>query len=418
MIFNQKNHWSRSLISQKSRRFQTIVTFLDTSGHVSIESLYWLIYDKNASGIYKSQRFYAESSGLDSNACTASIPLIDRALFLDLPVPSRFLKGLNFSQLILRTGIPTQSSTSRFNHHREVFTILSTLLMKNYDSRRKSPMKIGLVDVGGGYRGIYETGVLDYCLDFRISFDLGIGVSAGSANLISYAAGQYKRNYQFFTEYGLRKEYAGMKNFICRKSYLDLDYVYSTLSNSDGENPLNYSEFQRNPMEFLVVATEAETGKAVYFNKNDVKQDDYSILKASCAIPFVCHPYRVGETPYYDGALSDPVPIQKAFDLGCDKVIVLLTKPENQVRTPGNDTKLARMIQRQYPIAAEKLRQRAALYNAGVALTQKYVKEGRALIVAPDDTCGVGTLTRDARKLDLLYQKGYYDGKKIAKFLK
>ena len=46
---------------------------------------------------------------------------------------------------------------------------------------------IGIVDVGGGYRGIYASGVLDYCMDHRLQFDVGVGVSAGSANLISYA---------------------------------------------------------------------------------------------------------------------------------------------------------------------------------------------------------------------------------------
>ncbi len=83
--------------------------------------------------------------------------------------------------------------------------------------------KVGVVDVGGGYRGIYAAGVLDRCLDDNITFDLGIGVSAGSANVISYAAGQARRNYQFYTEYGLRKEYAGIKNFLVKRSFVDLD---------------------------------------------------------------------------------------------------------------------------------------------------------------------------------------------------
>ena len=50
-------------------------------------------------------------------------------------------------------------------------------------------MKTGVVDVGGGLRGIYAAGVLDYCMEHGIRFDLGIRVSAGSANLASYAAG-------------------------------------------------------------------------------------------------------------------------------------------------------------------------------------------------------------------------------------
>lgn len=278
--------------------------------------------------------------------------------------------------------------------------------------------KIGIVDVGGGYRGVYATGVLDYCIDHHIQFDLGIGVSAGSANLISYMAGQRGRNYQFYTEYGLRKEYAGIGNFLFKKSFIDLDYVYGTLSNSDGENPLDYPAAASNPMEFITVATEAETGEAKYFDKGDISQDDYNILKASSAIPFVCHPYAVGETLYYDGALGDTIPVAKAFELGCNKVVLLLTLPKDTVRTSKTDRKLAARIRKKYPLAAEKLEQRAEHYNEGVALAKKLVAEGKVLIVAPDDTCGVSTLSRDAGALRRLYEKGYQDGKVISDFLK
>ncbi len=277
--------------------------------------------------------------------------------------------------------------------------------------------KVGVVDVGGGYRGIYAAGVLDRCLDDNITFDLGIGVSAGSANVISYAARQARRNYQFYTEYGLRKEYAGIKNFLVKRSFVDLDYVYGTLSNSDGENPLDYAAFRLNPMEFLVVATEAETGNAKYFDKHDIAQDDYSVLKASSAIPFVCHPYAVKDQLYYDGALGDPVPIEKAFQMGCDKVVLLLTLPEDTVRTSDRDKRLAAGIRKRYPLAARNLERRAQRYNDCVALARSYAKQGKLLIVAPDDTCGVSTLKRDAGALRQLYEKGYRDGAKIAPFL-
>ncbi len=278
--------------------------------------------------------------------------------------------------------------------------------------------KIGVVDAGGGYRGIYAAGVLDYCLDHGIQFDLGIGVSAGSANLISYAAGQARRNYHFYAEYGLRKEYAGFKNFLFKRSFVDLDYVYGTLSNSDGENPLDYAAAVKSPMEFFAVATEAVTGDAKYFDMSYISQDDYSVMKASSAIPFVCHPYPVGDTLYYDGALADPIPIEKAFLMGCNKVVVLLTLPEDTLRTPDRDMKLATRIRKKYPLAAEKLTQRAKRYNEGVTLSKSYAEDGKALIVAPDDTCGVSTLSRDADALRRLYEKGYRDGAKIVPFMK
>ncbi len=278
-------------------------------------------------------------------------------------------------------------------------------------------MKIGIIDVGGGFRGIYACGVLDYCLDRNIRFDLGIGVSAGSANLASFIAGQRGRNFIFYTEYGLRKQYASVRNFIMKRSFIDMDYVYGTLSNHDGENPFDYDALQKNPTEFIVVATNAETGEAKYFDKRDIRQDDYDTFKASSSIPFVCKPYFVQGTPYYDGALGDPVPVEKAFASGCDRVVVLLTKPENVIRTPERDEKFAALIRKRYPNAAEKLRQRANRYNESVALAQKYARQGKALIVAPDDTCGVSTLSRKPADMKRLYEKGYADGEKIKSFM-
>ncbi len=278
-------------------------------------------------------------------------------------------------------------------------------------------MKIGVVDVGGGLRGIYAAGVLDCCMDQGIRFDLGIGVSAGSANLVSYAADQRGRNYQFYTEYAFRKQYMSLSNFITKRSYVDMDYVYGTLCNSDGENPLDYPALRDNPMEFYVVAADALTGEPKYFDKGDIRRDDYSIMKASSSIPFVCKPYVVQGRPYYDGALGDPIPVEKAFQLGCDRVVLILTKPEHELRTPKKDERLAAGIRKRYPVAAEKLCKRAQRYNEGVAMAQEYAKRGNVLIVAPDDTCGVDTLKKDKESLHRLYEKGYADGEKITDYL-
>lgn len=278
-------------------------------------------------------------------------------------------------------------------------------------------MKTGIVDVGGGLRGIYAAGVLDYCMAENIRFDLGIGVSAGSANLTSYCAGQKGRNYIFYTDYSFRKEYMGVENFLSQRSYVDLDYVYGTLSQANGEYPVDYPAIRDNPMEFYVVATEARTGRPKYFTKADIHQDNYDIMKASSSIPVVCKPYEIDGVPYYDGALSDPVPVEKAFALGCDRVVLLLTKPERFLRTPNKDERLAACIRHTYPAAARSLCQRAQRYNESVALARLQARQGKVLVVAPEDTFGVDTLTRDKEALDRLYWAGFADGEKIKAFL-
>lgn len=277
--------------------------------------------------------------------------------------------------------------------------------------------KIGVVDVGGGFRGVYAAGVLDHCMHKGIWFDLGIGVSAGSANLASYCARQPQRNHKFYTEYGLRKEYAGIGNYLRDRSYINLPYIYGTLTNSDGEYPIDYDTMMANPMEFLTVTTNALTGEVNYVPKGDLVRDSFLPFMASSAIPGVCRPVYMDGIPYYDGALGDPVPVAKAFEMGCDKVVLILTLPENTVRTPGKDEKLASRIRKEFPEAAEALRNRAQKYNEGVELARQYAAEGKLLIISPDDTCGVHTLCRDDFKMRHLYGKGYVDAEKIPPFL-
>lgn len=279
-------------------------------------------------------------------------------------------------------------------------------------------MKSAIIDVGGGMRGIYAAGVMDCCMEENIHFDVGIGVSAGSANMVSYAAGQKGRNYLFYTEYSSRKEYMSLRNLIHKGSYIDMDYIYGSLSNKGGENPLDYPAIAANPAEIITVATNALTGEAKYFDKSDIAQDNYDIIKASCSIPLACPPYMVKGTPYYDGALSDPIPVKKAFFMGCDKVVLILTRPKDFRRKPGKDRLIASGIRRKYPRAAARMEQRADNYNALLDQAVSLEHQGRLLIIAPDDICGMDTLTRDKDAMERFYKKGLRDGGAISLYLK
>lgn len=158
-------------------------------------------------------------------------------------------------------------------------------------------------------------------------------------------------------------------------------------------------------------------GASRYFGKQDFAQNSYDILKASSALPVACQPYPIGERSFFDGALGDCVPIDRAFQMGRDKVVLILTKPASVHRTPERNSKVAKLIRRLYPAAAEQLCRRAKRYNAGVDRAEELVQQGRVLIVAPDDTCGVDTLTRKRDALDQLYHKGLKDGTCIAAFV-
>lgn len=213
-------------------------------------------------------------------------------------------------------------------------------------------MKLGVIDVGGGFRDIYGAGVFDWCLDHDVHFDYCIGISAGSANLASFLAKQRGRNYTFYMDYVFRKEYASLDNWLRTRNYVDLDYVFTTLSGSKGENPIDYEALAHNPAEFYVGACDARTGQSVYFSKSCLKKDQYDIFKGSCALPLFCKPYVVDGIPCLDGGISDPVPVLKAFEDGCDKVVLILTRPVDQKREQKKDVMPARLLAKAYPKAA------------------------------------------------------------------
>lgn len=275
---------------------------------------------------------------------------------------------------------------------------------------------LGVVDTGGGLRSIYGAGIFDRCLDEDISFDVCVGVSAGSANVASFLGKQRGRNYRFYTEYANRKEYMSIENFLHCGAYIDLHYVYSELSDSTGEDPLDYENFSAYRGKLFVVVTK-DSGEAHYFTMQDVMRDDYHIFQASSALPYVCRPYVDGAVTYYDGGIADPIPIDKALEAGCDRCVVILTRPLDDDINGMVEFATAKALSVHHPGLAKTLHTRPERYRQSLQKALELQKEGKCLVLAPDDRCGVQTLTKDVRKLHALYEKGYHDAAVLQDFL-
>lgn len=274
-----------------------------------------------------------------------------------------------------------------------------------------------IIDVGGGQRGIYGAGVFDRLLDEGIDFGCCIGVSAGSANMASYLSRQRGRNYRFYVDYSSRKEYMSFCNFKTRGSYIDLDFVYSVLSDSTGEDPIDYDNLHNYGGKFLVVATENSTGKPHYFQNSDISFDNYKVFHASSTLPVVCNSCTINGEKYYDGGISDPVPIDKAFEEGCEKAVVILTRPSYFRNNGKIDHFCSKVIRKKHPQISECLKVRHKIYNDSVEKLIKLEKQGKCLIISPDDCCKVNTLTTEKQHLDLLYKKGYENAERIIDYL-
>ena len=269
--------------------------------------------------------------------------------------------------------------------------------------------KIGLIVEGGGMKCAYSAGILDAFLDDGIRFDYCIGVSAGSGNVASYLAGQRGRNLRFYTEHIHEPGYFGLRSFLQTGDLFGLEYIYGTLTNTGGGDPLDYDKMQANPAEFVIVSTDAYTGKPVYFRKEDMPKNDYRMVMASCCLPSVCRPVRIGSGRYFDGGVSNSLPVEKALEDGCDRTVLLMSKPDDYVKTPEKYKAFYSLSLLRYPNVIKALDRRHLMYNGQRERVRQLEKEGKVFVLAPSRHLAMGTYAMDAKANQALYDLGIED---------
>ncbi|WP_251448666.1 patatin-like phospholipase family protein [Vermiculatibacterium agrestimuris] len=276
---------------------------------------------------------------------------------------------------------------------------------------------LGIIDVGGGMRGSFTAGIYDYLNDQGVQpFDYLIGVSAGSGNMVSYLAGQRGRNLRFYLDYAFRKEYMSMHNMLRKGSYINLDYPYTILSGPGGEDPVDLEAFNASAARYEAVVTDAATGDPVYYDKALLREGNFDPIKASCAVPGACQPYPVMGRPGFDGGVADPVPYKRAIAQGCDRIVLLLTRPADYLRPPLDHQEVMEKALRRWPNAYGALLRRSVRYNTDVAAVKALEQAGKALLIAPSDIAGMATLTKDRAVVERLYHMGYAEGAKVLEF--
>ncbi len=106
--------------------------------------------------------------------------------------------------------------------------------------------KTGLIVGGGGMKCAYSAGILDRFLDDKITFDYCIGVSAGAANTLSLPCRyQRGRNLRFYTVHLDDPRYLSVRSLLRTGNLFGLEYIYGTLTNSDGADPIDYDAIMK-----------------------------------------------------------------------------------------------------------------------------------------------------------------------------
>lgn len=281
----------------------------------------------------------------------------------------------------------------------------------NVDNERAKNMEyqVGLVLEGGGMRGVYTAGILEFFLESQLFFPYVIGVSAGACNAASYLSMQKGRNKTVTIEYASDPRYISWKNYFRNRQFFGMDFIFDEIPNK--HVPYHYDVFYNSPTEFVVGTTDCHTGKPVYFNKQEYGNDLLTVLRASSSLPFIAPEVSFKDKMLLDGGISDPIPIKKAQKDGFLKNIVILTRNQGYLKKPS---KFHFLVDRKYPEfkgLQQSLRNRYQVYNETVEYLENEEKEGNVLIIRPKEPLKVGRMERNPQRLEELYNQGYEDAR-------
>ena len=268
----------------------------------------------------------------------------------------------------------------------------------------------GLVVEGGGTRGIYAAGVMDFFIDENIYFSNCYGVSAGSCHCCSYLSGQKGRAKDVFVEYINDNRYASFRNLIKTGDYFGKDFSLKTIP--DELLPYDYEAYENQNSNFYAVATNVETGKAEYLKLEDMHRDiDY--VWASSSLPLMSRIVEIGDKKYLDGGVADSIPVLKSIEDGNKKTVLILTREKEYRKEPNKLISVIRMKYKAYPNFVKAMEERHIVYNQTLDKINELENEGKIFVFRPKTHVSVGRIEKNKEVLMALYQQGYDDAKEL-----
>lgn len=270
-------------------------------------------------------------------------------------------------------------------------------------------LNTGLILEGGGMRGVYTAGVLDFFMDTGIWLSHCYGVSAGAVNATNYLSKQRGRTFRTSVNYINDKRYCSIRNMLTTGDLFGADFLYNRIPNE--LDPFDYSTFEKNDSSLRVVVTNMDTGEAEYKLLTDLRKE-MQWLRASCSLPMLAKIVKLDGRRYLDGGITDSIPLEQSIRDGNLKNIVILTREGGYKKQPeGVAGIIGSVLYHQYPQTVAAGRQRHLTYNRQLELVAEQERLGNALVICPKLPVEIGRAEKDTKKLTAFYEQGYADAK-------
>jgi len=174
------------------------------------------------------------------------------------------------------------------------------------------PARVALVLGAGASKGFAHIGVLKILEANRIPIHMVVGTSVGSFVGSLYAYG--------FNAYQLQKiSMAVEKGDIVDLKMPDNGFIRGERLESYVNHLVQNTPMEKLRLTFYAVAADLASGQEVVFGSGNTG----AAVRASCSIPGIFQPVRIGDRLYVDGGVVSPVAVGAARRYGADVVIAV-----------------------------------------------------------------------------------------------
>ena len=265
-------------------------------------------------------------------------------------------------------------------------------------------MKKGLVLEGGAMRGMFTCGVIDVLMENNIDFDGIIGVSAGAAFGCNYKSKQIGRGIRYNMRFCNDKRYCGLRSLITTGNLFNAEFCYQTV-------PTKYDifddeTFYNNPMRFIAVCTDVETGKPYYKSFDKKEENMFEWFRASASLPLVSRVVEIDGMKLLDGGIVDSIPLKHHEEIGYQKNVVVLTQPETYRKKSNKMIPIIKIALNKYPKLVDAIKNRHNMYNETLDYIIDKERNGEILVIRPEADLGIGRTEKNPDNLKRVYEIG------------
>ena len=263
-------------------------------------------------------------------------------------------------------------------------------------------MKVGLVLEGGGMRGLYTAGVIDIMLDHGFEPDVVCGTSAGVTFGVNLLSKQRGRVLRYNKRYVGDRRYISLHSWLTTGNMINKDFAYGLLPRE--LDPFDDDTFMASKAAFYATITNMHTGQAEYVRLHST-WDQMDVIRASASLPIISRPVKWKGQKYLDGGLADNIPLDKCLELGCDKVIIVLTRPLGYIRK-GSIAGICRLCYPRYKNLYRAAKMRNEKYNHRLEQILQLEREGKVFVLRPSEEITISRLEKDPVRFEEVYNLG------------